>query len=246
VNNTHFLVYSLNIINRSTGRWTMPITDWPELERPREKLLKKGAKSLSDAELLAIFLRTGIKGKTAVDLARDLINDFGGLRNLLTANQQNFCQHLGLGPAKYAQLQAVLELSQRHLFESLQRGDSLTDANATKLYFQAKMRDYQHEVFACIYLDNRNRIIQYSELFQGTLAGASVYPREVVKQALSYNAAAVIFAHNHPSGVAEPSLADKQITQQLRKALGLVEIRVLDHIIVGDGYCVSFTERGLL
>ncbi len=224
----------------------MPITDWPVLERPREKLLAQGSKSLSDAELLAIFLRTGIKGKTAVDLARELINNFGGLRNLLTASQKDFCQHLGLGPAKYAQLQAVLELSQRHLFESLSRSDSLTSADSTKHYFQAKMRDYQHEVFACIYLDNRNRIIQYCELFQGTLAGASVYPREVVTQALSYNAAAVIFAHNHPSGIAEPSHADKQITQQLRTALSVVEIRVLDHIIVGDGYCVSFTERGLL
>ena len=224
----------------------MPITDWPKLERPREKLLTHGAKSLSDAELLAIFLRTGIKGKTAVDLARELINDFDGLRNLLTASQKDFCQHLGLGQAKYAQLQAVLELSQRHLLESLVRSESLTSADATKSYFQAKMRDYPHEVFACIYLDNRNRIIQYCELFQGTLAGASVYPREVVKQALSYNAASIIFAHNHPSGVAEPSQADKQITEQLRKALGMVEIRVLDHIIVGDGYCVSFTERGLL
>lgn len=224
----------------------MPITDWPELERPREKLLSQGAKSLSDAELLAIFLRTGIKGKTAVDLARELITNFGGLRNLLTASKKDFCQHLGLGEAKYSQLQAVLELSQRHLLETLQRSDSLTSPEATKDYFQAKMRDYPHEVFACIYLDNRNRIIQYSELFKGTLAGASVYPREVVKQALSFNAAAVIFAHNHPSGVAEPSMADKQITQQLRKALGTVEIRVLDHIIVGDGYCVSFTDRGLM
>ena len=224
----------------------MSITDWPVLERPREKLLTQGAKSLSDAELLAIFLRTGIKGKTAVDLARDLITDFGGLRKLLTASEKDFCLHRGLGPAKYAQLQAVLELSQRHLFESLLRSESLIDAETSKHYFQAKMRDYPHEVFACLYLDNRNRIIQYDELFQGTLAGASVYPREVVKKALSHNAAAVIFAHNHPSGVAEPSHADKQITEQLRKALGLVEIRVLDHIIVGDGYCVSFTERGLL
>ena len=224
----------------------MPITDWPELERPREKLLSQGSKALSDAELLAIFLRTGIKGKTAVDIARELINNFGGLRNLLTASQKDFCQHHGLGPAKYAQLQAVLELSQRHLLESLQRSDSLTSPDTTKHYFQAKMRDYPHEVFSCIYLDNRNRIIQYEELFYGSLAGASVYPREVVKKALSQNAAAVIFAHNHPSGVAEPSQADKQITEQLRKALGMVEIRVLDHIIVGDGYCVSFTERGLL
>jgi len=224
----------------------MPITDWPALERPREKLLAQGAVALSDAELLAIFLRTGIKGKTAVDLARDLIGDFGSLRKLLTASEKDFCQHLGLGPAKYAQLQAVLELSQRHLFESLTRSESLTDAQTCKHYFQAKMRDYPHEVFACIYLDNRNRIIQYDELFQGTLAGASVYPREVVKKALSHNAAAIIFAHNHPSGIAEPSQADKQITEQLRKALGLMDIRVLDHIIVGDGYCVSFTERGLL
>ena len=224
----------------------MSITDWPNRERPREKLLQLGPAALSDAELLAIFLRTGIKGKTAVDLARELIQNFGGLRQLLTASQEDFCMHLGLGPAKYTQLQAVLELSQRHLLEGLQRSDSLTSPNATKQYFQAKMRDYPHEVFSCIYLDNRNRIIDYCELFKGSLAGASVYPREVVKQALSYNAAAVIFAHNHPSGIAEPSQADKQITQQLRKALGLVEIRVLDHIVVGDGICVSFSERGLL
>jgi len=224
----------------------MSITDWPTHERPREKLLKQGATALSDAELLAIFLRTGIKGKTAVDLARELIQNFGGLRQLLTANEKDFCTHLGLGQAKYAQLQAVLELSQRHLLENLQRSDSITSPDATKQYFQAKMRDYPHEVFSCIYLDNRNRIINYCELFKGTLAGANVYPREVVKQALSYNAASVIFAHNHPSGVAEPSQADKQITLQLRNALGMVEIRVLDHIIVGDGYCVSFTERGLL
>ncbi len=224
----------------------MPISDWPEQERPREKLLHHGAAALSDAELLAIFLRTGIKGKTAVDLARDIIQHFGGLRPLLLADQTQFCAFSGLGEAKYAQLQAVLELSRRHLAETLQRGDSLTSPQDTRRFLQARLRDLPHEVFACLFLDNQHRVIRFEVLFQGTINGASVHPREVVRKTLQHNAAALILAHNHPSGVAEPSRADRQITDRLVAALALIDVRVLDHIVVGDGDCVAFSERGWL
>lgn len=224
----------------------MAITDWPSGERPREKLLQRGAEALSDAELLAIFLRTGVAGKTAVDLARELLDEYGSLRPLLEADQKRFCKSLGLGNAKYAQLQAVLEMGKRHLQETLERGISLENPEQTKAYLVSQLREYPHEVFACLFLDNRHRIIQFDKLFQGTINGASVHPREVVKQALSHNAAAVILAHNHPSGVAEPSQADQQITQRLKQALDLVDVRVLDHIIVGDGETVSLAERGML
>lgn len=223
----------------------MSIAQWPVDERPREKLLQRGSDALSDAELLAIFLRTGIKGKSAVDLARDLLNDFGSLRELLCANQFDFCQHAGLGPAKFSQLQAVLEMAKRHLYEQLERGNALENPSATKAYLASQLRSYQHEVFAGLFLDNRHRVIQFEELFTGTIDGASVYPREVVKKAMNCNAAAVIFAHNHPSGVSEPSQADRNITQRLRDALELVDVRVLDHIIVGDDL-ISFAERGYL
>jgi len=223
----------------------MPITDWPLDKRPREKLLARGSESLSDAELLAIFLRTGIRGKTAVDLSHDLLENFSGLRHLLKADQQAFCQHNGLGPAKYAQLQAVLEMARRYLSAGLARGDSLTSPQETRQYLTAQLRDYSHEVFAVLFLDQRHRVIEFEEMFRGTLDGASVYPREVVKKALAHNAAAVIFAHNHPSGVAEPSQSDERITQRLKEALALVDIRVLDHFVVGDEV-VSFAERGLL
>jgi DNA repair protein RadC len=222
----------------------MAITDWPAQERPREKLLAQGAEALSDAELLAIFLRTGVKGKSAVDLARELLADFGGLRPLLMASETRFCQPLGLGSAKFAQLQAVLEMARRHLAEQLQKGDALTSPELTRRYLASQIRDRDHEVFVCLFLDNQNRVIKYKELFQGTIDGAAVYPREVVKQALACGAAAVIFAHNHPSGVAEPSRADRHITDKLQQALGLMDIRVLDHIVVGDGEEVSFAERG--
>ena len=224
----------------------MAITDWPSGERPREKLLQRGAEALSDAELLAIFLRTGVAGKTAVDLARELLDEYGSLRPLLEADQKRFCKSLGLGSAKYAQLQAVLEMGKRHLQETLKRGISLENPEQTKAYLVSQLREYPHEVFACLFLDNRHRIIQFDKLFQGTINGASVHPREVVKQALHHNAAAVILAHNHPSGVAEPSQADQQITQLLKQALDLVDVRVLDHIIVGDGETVSLAERGML
>ncbi|MCK4586183.1 MAG: DNA repair protein RadC [Gammaproteobacteria bacterium] len=224
----------------------MAITDWPREERPREKLLQKGALALSDAELLAIFLRTGTRGKTAVDLARDLLNRFGSLRSLLEANLKEFCEGEGLGEAKFAQLQATTEMARRHLLEKLRRDDVMENPDDTRRYLQSRLRDYPHEVFACLFLDNRHRVIVFEELFQGTINGASVHPREVVKKALGHNAASVILAHNHPSGVAEPSDADCNITQQLTKALALVDIRVLDHLVIGDGVTVSLAERGLM
>ncbi|MGE0082611.1 MAG: DNA repair protein RadC [Thiohalomonadaceae bacterium] len=223
----------------------MAISDWPPAERPREKLLERGPEALSDAELLAIFLRTGMRGKTAVDLARELLAGFGGLRPLLEANVQSFCAHPGLGEAKYVQLQATLELARRHLASTLARGDVLTSPDATRRYLSARLRDRPQEVFAVLFLDNRHRVLAFEELFFGTVDGASVHPREVVRRVLVHNAAAVILAHNHPSGVAEPSRADEAITRRLKDALALVDVRVLDHIIVGEEM-VSFAERGLL
>jgi len=222
------------------------IRDWPAGERPREKLLSRGPSALSDAELLAIFLRTGVTGKTAVDLARELLTDFGGLRPLLEADRQRFCSHHGLGTATYAQLQAVLEMARRHLQEQLYRGDSLENPDATRQFLSSRLRHLPYEVFACLFLDNRHRVIVFEELFRGTIDGASVHPREVVRRALQHNAAAVILAHNHPSGVAEPSRADIQLTRRLTDALALVDIRVLDHLVIGDGDGVSLAERGLL
>jgi len=224
----------------------MGIKDWPSAERPREKLLSSGAGSLSDTELLAIFLRTGIPGKSAVDLARELISSFGGLRPLLAAGQKQFCSLPGLGPAKFAQLQAVLEMANRYLLESLQEGHTLTSPADTRRYLQYRLDRATREIFACVFLDTKHRVTAYEELFQGTIDGASVHPREVVRCALKHNAAAVILAHNHPSGVAEPSTADRQITERLREALALIDVRVLDHIIIGKGETCSFADRGLL
>ena len=224
----------------------MTIKDWPADERPREKMLERGPGALSDAELLAIFLRTGVAGRSAVDLARDLLASFGGLAGLLAADQRRFCQEKGLGTAKYAQLQAVLELSRRYLHTRISGQDVLTSPEATRDYLKMRLYSSPHEIFACLFLDNRHRVIRYEELFHGTIDGASVHPREVVRRVMETNAAAVIFAHNHPSGVAEPSQADVRITQKLKDALSLIEVRVLDHIIVGDGEGTSFAERGLL
>lgn len=224
----------------------MTIAQWPASERPREKLLAKGSAALSDAELVAIFLRTGVRGKTAVDVARDLIKNFGGLRGLFAAEENVLCAWPGLGPAKFAQLQAIREIARRYLGEGLQRGGALTSVNDTKAYLQAWLRDAERELFCCLFLDNRHRVIAREELFSGTLTGAAVYPREVVRRALSSNAAAVIFVHNHPSGVAQPSNADKQLTYRLKDALALVDVRVLDHFVVGDGETLSFSELGLL
>ncbi len=223
----------------------MAITDWPAAERPREKLLERGPAALSDAELLAIFLRTGVKGRSAVDVARDLLSRFGGLRPLLQAEQAAFCQAPGLGAAKYAQLQAVLEMGRRHLAATLERGEALTSPKATREFLAARLRDYPFEVFAVLFLDNRHRVIAFEELFRGTIDGASVHPREVVRRVLYHNAAAVILAHNHPSGVAEPSRSDVSITRRLIDALALVDVRLLDHLIVADEI-VSLAERGEL
>jgi DNA repair protein RadC len=222
------------------------IRDWPDDERPREKLLLRGASALSDAELLAIFLRVGVKGRSAVDLARDMLKEHGGLRRLLELDQTAFCATHGLGMAKYVQLQAVLELAQRHLKEILQRGDVIQSVADTRRYFMVRMRHHPHEVFSCLFLDNKHRVIDYEELFFGTIDSSSVHPRQVVKRALYHNAAAAIVAHNHPSGIAEPSRADELITVRLKEALALVDVRLLDHIVVGDSQVVSLAERGVL
>lgn len=222
----------------------MSIRDWPAAERPREKLLEQGAAALTDAELLAIFLRTGVAGQSAVDLARHLLNDFGGLRALLEADQPSFVRHLGLGPAKFAQLQAVLEMARRHLAEALRRDSALESPQAVRDYLKARLRHEPHEVFGCLFLDSKHRVLAFEILFQGSIDGASVYPRQVVKRALAHNAAAAILTHNHPSGVAEPSQADRVLTQRLKEALALVEVRVLDHFIVGDGEPLSMAEYG--
>lgn len=224
----------------------MSIANWPAAERPREKLLSLGPRALSDAELLAIFLRVGCVGKSAVDLARELLQQYGGLRQLLEASQTDFCRGLGLGNAKYAQLQAVLEMGRRHLSAAMKTGDLLTSPDLVRQYLSAQLRHQQREVFAVLFLDNQNRLIAYEELFFGTIDGAAVYPRELVKRSLAHNAASVILSHNHPSGVAEPSQADQRITQRIIAALDLVDVRVLDHMVVGNEEVVSFAERGLL
>jgi len=224
----------------------MRISDWPVEERPREKLLRQGAAALSNAELLALLLGHGQQGMTAVDLARDALLRFGGLRNLLDAQPAGIGALPGWGPARTARLLAVVELSRRHLGEGLSRSDKLRSPSDTRDFLRARLRGYDHEVFAVLFLDNQHRVISYEELFRGTLDSCSVHPREVVKRSLAHRAGAVIFAHNHPSGVAEPSTADRQITRRLQEALALIEVRTLDHLVIGDGEPVSFAERGWL
>ncbi|ABM63064.1 RadC family protein [Halorhodospira halophila] len=224
----------------------MSIRSWPREERPRERLIQRGPQALSDAELLAIFLRTGRRGQSAVELARELLAAFSGLRGLLEADRETFAARPGLGDAKYAQMQAALEIARRHLGEQLQRGPTLSSPAQTRTYLAALLRDHPSEVFGGLFLDNRHRVIGFEELFRGTINGASVYPRELVRRALAHNAAAVIVAHNHPSGITEPSAADEALTHRLREALGLVDVRLLDHFVVGDGEPVSLAERGVL
>ncbi|ALQ52132.1 RadC family protein [Nitrosomonas ureae] len=224
----------------------MAITNWPISERPREKLLQKGASTLSDTELLAIFLRTGISGKSAVDLARELLLHFGSLTNVFAASQSNFCQLPGMGIAKYAQLQAVLEMARRTLDEELRCGNAMNSPKLVRDFLRLSLANKQHEVFIGIFLDAKNHAIATEELFSGTLTQASVYPREIIKRALYHNAAAIIFAHNHPSGIAEPSHADKVLTQSLKQALSLVDVKVLDHFIIGNGTALSFAEHDLI
>ncbi len=224
----------------------MSILDWPEGERPREKLLQRGAAALSDAELLAIFLRVGVAGKSAVDLARDLLASFGSLTRLFAVAEHEFCAMRGMGRAKYVQLQAVLEMARRALHEEMQAGDALNSPRAVREYLRLLLQARKQEVFVALFLDAQHRVIASEELFQGTLTQTSVYPREVVKRALHHNAAAIIFAHNHPSGVAEPSQSDRLLTQALQRALDLVDVRVLDHFIVAGAGCLSFAEQGSL
>ena len=225
----------------------MAITDWPEDERPRERLLTQGADALSDAELLAIFLRVGVKGKSAVDLARDLIGHFGSLNRLFAASQSDFLMIPGMGPAKYAQLQAVFAMGRRALAESMKELSIFSTPGAVRDYLRLHLAGLPHEVFFVLWLDAQNRLIAAEELFRGTLTQTSVYPREVLKKALWHNAAAVVLAHNHPSGVAEPSSADEFLTRELKQALALIDVKVLDHFIVaGQSQPLSFAERGLL
>lgn len=222
----------------------MAITDWPEQERPREKLLRAGANVLSDAELLAIFFRTGMSGRTAVDIARDALSHFGSLNGLVSASPAEFCALAGMGEAKFCQIQAAIELGQRSLKEKLRAGSCMDSSATSRNYLISRLRNYEREVFACLFLDNQHQVISYEEIFQGTINAASVHVREVVKAALRYNAVGVILAHNHPSGCKEPSDADVAITHQLKRALGLVEITVLDHIIVAGSQAVSLAEIG--
>ncbi len=224
----------------------MKLDHWPQQDKPRDKLLCAGPQTLSDAELLAIFLRTGLPGLNAVDLAKQLIVRFGSLRALLDAPVEKFCAMKGLGKVKYVQIQAVLELAKRFYFESLTRNNVFDSAEDTRIFLLSQLRDEPNEVFAVLSLDNQYRMIGFRKLFFGTINAANVYPRVIVKHLLDVNAAAVILTHNHPSGVAEPSTSDKQITHRIIDALSLVDIKVLDHFVIGDGYAVSFAERGLI
>jgi len=222
------------------------ITDWPEDERPREKLLQQGASSLSDAELLAIFLRVGVTGKSAVDLARELLTRFGSLNGIFAASLDELTEVNGIGTSKYTQLQAIFEMSQRALAEEMQARDVLSSPQQVRDYLCLKLGSLAREVFVVLFLDAQNRVLAQEEMFSGTLTQTSVYPREVVKRALHHNAASLIFAHNHPSGVAEQSRTDELLTTALKQALALVDVRVLDHFIVAGNTTLSFAERGLL
>lgn len=224
----------------------MSILDWHVAERPREKLLNHGCNTLSDAELLAIFVRTGTRGKSAVDVARSILADSGGLRHLFDYDAKQLTGVPGLGPAKAAQLLAIMEMARRYLSSELQQRPVLGSPKATRDFLQLTLAGKHCEVFCGLFLDAQNRMLAFDELFQGTIDGAAVYPREVVRKVLHYNAASVIFAHNHPSGVAEPSQADHRITERLQKALALIDVRVLDHLVVGSGRSVSFAENGWL
>jgi DNA repair protein RadC len=227
------------------GASALAIREWPEAERPREKLLDRGPDALSDAELLALLLGSGIPGCSAVGMARALLKDFGGLRDLLSAPLARW-RRKGIGLARYAAVQAAVELAKRHLLAEMRTGSALTSPQATYRYLQARLRDRPYEVFCCLYLDNRHRLIAFEELFRGTVDCAQVHPREVLRQALLHNASAVILAHNHPSGVLEPSPADDFITRRLKDLLALMDVRIVDHVIVGDNRCYSFAEHGLL
>jgi DNA repair protein RadC len=224
----------------------MPITDWPAEDRPREKLLNKGEKMLTDAELIAIFLKSGIRGKTALDIAKELLQEFGGLKRLLRASQQALTKKPGLGNAKYALLKAALELGKRYFTERLPSKTVLNSSKATQSFLGYHLRGLGQEVFACLFMDVRLRLIQYEELFQGTINETNIYPREIVRRGLQHNAAKIILAHNHPSGEPYPSAADKDMTVHIKRALDLVGIEVLDHIIIGAVENYSFADAGLI
>lgn len=229
----------------SAGAGALTIREWPETERPREKLLARGANALSDAELLALLLGSGIPGCSAVAMARSLLKDFGGLRELLGARLTRW-RRKGIGEARYAAVQAAVELAKRHLHEEMRLRAPLTTAQATYRFLHAQLRDRPYEIFCCIYLDSRQRLIAFEELFRGTVDCAQVHPREVLRQALLHNATSVILAHNHPSGALEPSPADDFITRRLKDLLALMDVRIVDHIIVGESRCYSFAEHGLI
>ena len=224
----------------------LTIKDWPARERPRERLLSNGAAQLSDAELIAVLLGQGAIGQSAVDLGRSLIERFGGIRGILNARQKDLTGIHGIGSSKAALLVATRECARRYIQERLQPGVAISSPDDSRQFLLATLRDRLHEVFGCLFLDNQHRVLGFDELFRGTIDTAAVYPREVVKQALERNAAAVILAHNHPSGVAEPSDADRLITRRIRSALETVDIRLLDHFVIGDNYCVSMARRGML
>ena len=224
----------------------LPINRWRREERPRERLLAQGAHALSDAELISLSMRSGGPGRSAVDVARDALSAPGGLHSLLEMDNAALTALNGFGPAAAAGIAAARELQERYLARRMRRGNPLKNSADTRAFLSARLRGRPYEVFACLYLDQRNRVIRYEEPFRGTIDSATVPPREVVRQALDYNAAAIIFAHNHPSGVAEPSQSDRWLTERLKRGLALVDIRVLDHIVIGDGEVTSFSELGLL
>jgi DNA repair protein RadC len=224
----------------------MAIHNWPRTERPRERLIELGEGVLSDAELLALFLGSGPAGRSAVDLARHLLTEFGSLRAILNCDRRRLMQVAGVGPARYALLRAAVEMGRRYHLDAMRSSLNLISPKSTRDFLLAKLRDRPYEIFCCLYLDARYRLIAFEELFRGTVNSASVHPREVIRQVLTHNATAVILAHNHPSGSTEPSSEDEVITKQIKDALSLLGVTLVDHIIVGDGQCVSFLERGML
>jgi DNA repair protein RadC len=224
----------------------MPITDWPQEDRPREKCLSKGEQSLTDAELLAIFLKTGTQGKTAIDIARELLTDYGNLKQVLSASPHSLTQKCGVGNAKVATLRAAVELGRRYLREPLTVGTVLNSSQKTQQFLAQHLREHTNEVFACLFMDNHFRLIRFEKLFFGTINEANIYPREIVKQSLLHNAAKIILAHNHPSGNPTPSAADKEVTMLIKNALALIDVDIVDHIIVGNPANFSFAEAGML
>ena len=224
----------------------MNMSDWPSNEKPREKLLNQGPGALSDAELIAVILRTGVKGCPVLDLSRTLIKKFGGIRNLLEANINALYAYPGLGKSKCAEIKVIVEIAKRYLAESLKGGSALTNSEETRSYLTFCLRGRMQEVFACLFLDTKCRVIRYEEMFHGTVNEAKIYPREVVRRSLQLNASAVIFAHNHPSGDSTPSSADKMITERLKFALAAIDVKILDHLVIGEGRISSFAEQGWL